>query len=112
MVPKEQRRAKRLANPKITSAYLGLSETSGEQQLNRERCEGKGPFATLPYYKLGRRVMYDLDEVDRWLEQHRRVPVSQPGSEQAVAPPEPAPAPAPVLAAAGVRRRRAQHAAQ
>jgi hypothetical protein len=39
-----------------------ISETTGRrmQTLQRDRMTGRGPF---PYYKIGKQVRYDIDEV-------------------------------------------------
>src|SRR5579872_3849606 len=46
------------------AAYLGLSISC----LNKWRVEGGGP----PYLKLGRRVMYDVNDLEQWATQSRR----------------------------------------
>ncbi len=38
--------------------------------LRKLRINGGGP----PYYKLGKRVVYDLGEVQSWMDQHKVVP--------------------------------------
>lgn len=45
------------------------------QTLAKMRCEGTSP----PFIKLGRRVLYDQAEIDRWLDQRRRRSTSDPG---------------------------------
>jgi hypothetical protein len=43
------------------------------QALRNARCTGKGELATIPHFKVGRLVKYDLDWIDRvWLERRRR----------------------------------------
>ena len=43
------------------------------QALRNARCTGRGELATIPHYKVGKLVRYDLDWIDRvWLEQRRR----------------------------------------
>lgn len=55
---------KRWADEAGTSAYTGLARGT----LKAKRLDGSGP----PYSKIGKRVLYDLDEVDRWLRRFRR----------------------------------------
>jgi excisionase family DNA binding protein len=43
--------------------HLGLSIST----LNKLRCTGYGPI----YFKLGRAVRYDLQDLDQWLAAHR-----------------------------------------
>jgi excisionase family DNA binding protein len=47
-----------------TAAYLNLSKST----LNKLRLSGNGPA----YLKLGRRVLYDRADVDRWTAQNTR----------------------------------------
>jgi predicted DNA-binding transcriptional regulator AlpA len=49
--------------------YLGLSAST----LNKLRCTGAGPI----YFKLGRAVRYDPQELDQWLAAHRIGSTSQ-----------------------------------
>ena len=46
------------------AAYLGISESL----LNRMRVNGKGPR----YAKLGERVVYDIEDLDTWVEARKR----------------------------------------
>jgi hypothetical protein len=43
--------------------------------LEKRRCEAGGP----PYYKVGRKVLYSLRELDAWIAQGRRLSTSVPG---------------------------------
>lgn len=52
------------------AAFLGVSRS----WLNKRRVDGFGP----PYLKLGRRVLYDLDDLNRWVSRNRRQNTSQP----------------------------------
>jgi excisionase family DNA binding protein len=45
------------------AAHLGLSIST----LNKLRCTGFGPV----YFKLGRAVRYDFQDLDQWLAAHR-----------------------------------------
>jgi hypothetical protein len=49
--------------------YIGLSVAF----LNKARLTGSGPT----YLKLGRRVAYDVDDLDAWLNSRRRTSTSQ-----------------------------------
>jgi excisionase family DNA binding protein len=51
------------------AAYLGLSAST----LNKLRCTGSGPV----YFKLGRAVRYDPQDLDHWLAEHRVGSTSQ-----------------------------------
>ena len=54
----------RKLNVKEAAAYLGLSTST----LNKMRLTGTGP----PYMKLGRRVLYDLRDLEQWAVQRKR----------------------------------------
>ncbi|MGH7593910.1 MAG: type IV secretion system DNA-binding domain-containing protein [Gemmatimonadales bacterium] len=54
------------------AAYLGL----GRQALAKMRLTGDSP----PFFKVGRRVLYDRDELDAWLSTRKRRSTSDPGS--------------------------------
>ena len=58
------RRTKRYFNAKEAAAYLGLSART----LNRMRVPGKGPR----YTKKGRRVIYDIADLDDWIAEDKR----------------------------------------
>lgn len=64
-----QNKKRELLSSADAAAYLGLSPDS----LTVMRCRGS---VTIPYYKVGRRVMYDRAELDAWLEDRRVVPQS------------------------------------
>ena len=58
---------------------LGLEDEAAEvlhvskQSLHNARCTGTGDLATLKWYKVGTKVLYDLDYLEGpWLEQRRR----------------------------------------
>ena len=48
--------------------YLGL----GKSTLDKLRIAGGGP----PFIKIGSRVLYDVDDLDAWLVQHKRASTS------------------------------------
>lgn len=62
---------KELLNVPEAAKYLRLAP----QTLAKMRTEGTSP----PFIKVGRRVLYDLAEIDRWLDQRRRRSTSDPG---------------------------------
>ena len=62
-----------LLDAKGAAAYLRLAS----QTLAKMRLSGMGP----PYYKVGRRVLYDRTDLDRWLDSKRRFSTSDPGSD-------------------------------
>ena len=57
---------------KVAAEYCDLSPST----LNKLRIYGGGPA----YVKIGRRVLYDLEELDRWLDSHRRASTSDLGA--------------------------------
>jgi hypothetical protein len=59
-------RAKRYADTKATAEYIGVSA----QFLEKNRVSGKD---SIPYIKLGRKVIYDLDVIDRRMAENARV---------------------------------------
>ncbi len=52
------------------AAYLGLSPFT----LDTWACRGSGPT----FYKLGRRAMYRLADLEAWLQSHQVNPLHQP----------------------------------
>ena len=58
-------------NVKAAARYIGLSAST----LNKFRVFGGGPV----FLKLGRRVAYDLADLDTWLSARRRRSTSDPG---------------------------------
>ena len=56
---------RRLATRATTADYLCLSPKT----LAKWACTGE---VKLPYYRVMGRVVYDLDDIDRWLETRRR----------------------------------------
>jgi predicted DNA-binding transcriptional regulator AlpA len=82
--PNRAERRKRVAErqgrrPKLTSDeaadYVGL----GRSTLPKYRVFGGGP----PYFKLSRRVIYDADDLDAWMEARRRSSTSDVGEDRA-----------------------------
>lgn len=61
------------SNPRLSvdaaAEYVGLSAST----LNKLRVFGGGPV----FLKLGRRVVYDVADLDGWLNQRRRVSTSE-----------------------------------
>ena len=51
------------------AGYLGISKS----WLDKKRITGEGP----PYLKLGRRVVYDIDDLEIWASGHRRQDTSE-----------------------------------
>jgi hypothetical protein len=47
--------------------------------LEKRRVKGDGP----PFYKVGRRVLYRLGDLDEWIARGRRLSTSDPGELQA-----------------------------
>ncbi len=60
-------------NVSFAARHLGLSVST----LNKLRVFGGGPV----FLKLGRRVVYDLADLDHWLETKRRRSTSDDGSQ-------------------------------
>jgi len=63
--------AKRMLIAEDAAAYLGLAT----QTLAKLRLSGDSP----PYFKVGRRVLYERDELDAWLAQRKRRSTSDTG---------------------------------
>ena len=63
-LPAEAGASKRMFIAEDAAVYLGLAT----QTLAKLRWSGDSP----PYYKVGRRVLYDRDELDAWLNERRR----------------------------------------
>jgi hypothetical protein len=63
-------RAKRYADTRVTAEYIGVSV----QFLEKNRVSGKD---AIPYIKLGRKVLYDLDVIDRVMAENARVTTSE-----------------------------------
>lgn len=55
---------RRWATPREYAEYRRVSLS----QVNKERCYGTG----CPFYKVGRQIYYDLNEVDEWMATHRK----------------------------------------
>jgi predicted DNA-binding transcriptional regulator AlpA len=51
------------------AAFLGLSKS----YLDKKRLDGGGP----PYLKLGRRVLYDVADLEVWAANHKRLHTSE-----------------------------------
>ena len=58
-----------LVDEKEASRYIGMSVA----WLRVSRCQGNygGRTPAPPFYKIGRSVRYDLQDLDAWLETHR-----------------------------------------
>jgi excisionase family DNA binding protein len=59
---------KRVLSAQEAASHVGLSK----QTMAKMRVYGGGP----PFLKLGRRVLYDPTDLDRWLASHRRASTS------------------------------------
>lgn len=55
---------RRYLNTEEAAAYIGISAST----LSRMRVSGEGPC----YSKAGRRVLYDVAQLDKWMEKRRR----------------------------------------
>jgi excisionase family DNA binding protein len=64
---------KRMLIAEDAAKYLGLAP----QTLAKLRWSGDSP----PYFKVGRRVLYERDELDAWLEQRKRRSTSDTGQQ-------------------------------
>ena len=58
----------RWADTRTTAQHINSSESF----LNNLRVSGDG----IPFVKMGRKVLYDLNEVDDWLSRRRRLSTS------------------------------------
>lgn len=61
---------RRLLSDKEAARYIGFSAIF----LRKSRSEGNLPGRTSapPYIKIGRSVRYDVADLDRWINEHRR----------------------------------------
>ena len=59
---------KRVAAP-VAAEFIGLSVST----LAKLRCVGGGP----QYYKLGRKIVYDIEDLEAWLELRHRSNTSE-----------------------------------
>lgn len=57
--------------PKQAATYIGI----GEQTLRKQRSGAGGPgrMPVVPYARAGRRIIYLVEDLDRWLEARRQV---------------------------------------
>lgn len=62
----------RKLNASEAAEYLQISAST----LAKLRVYGGGP----PFYKFGRRVLYDLEDIERWAAEHRRTSTSDSGA--------------------------------
>ena len=60
---------RKLLATKQAANYVGL----GKSTLDKARLTGNGPC----FIKIGRRVLYHLDDLDLWLNQHRQISTSE-----------------------------------
>jgi hypothetical protein len=60
----------------VAARYLGISESF----LNKTRTLGNGPR----FLKIGARVVYSVDDLNQWLDQHRRRSTSDRGPDAAL----------------------------
>ena len=67
-----QTTATQVVNNSDAARHLGLSEST----LNKLRLTGGGPI----FIKLGRRVLYDVKDLEDWLGRHRRSSTSDQAS--------------------------------
>lgn len=63
--------ATRRITTKEAATHLGISHRTLEQL----RWQGKGP----PFYKIGSRVIYDLQDLDEWFAGTKRLSTADPG---------------------------------
>lgn len=62
---------RRLNTPQAAQ-YLGLAPAT----LEKDRVNG---LLAIPYLKLGRRVVYDIEDLEAWVARHRRMHTSDQG---------------------------------
>lgn len=67
--------AKRYLRPAEAAEYTGRSKSN----FDKMRCSGDGP----PYSKIGAVVVYDIQDLDAWVEAHRRTSTSDYGNARA-----------------------------
>ena len=71
--PATQSRPKRHARQRQTAVYLCVSESF----LEKARVAGNGP----PFAKIGKAVIYDLDDADEWVKERKRRSTSETTAE-------------------------------
>lgn len=72
-IANEPIRPRRKLNTHAAAAYSGLARST----LEKLRVFGGGPH----YIKIGRRVVYDLTDLEQWLGNHRRRSTSDNGGD-------------------------------
>ena len=60
----------RILSTKQASEFLGLATST----LEKDRITGR---LGIPFLKLGRRVAYDLRDLEAWIDRHRRTSTSE-----------------------------------
>jgi predicted DNA-binding transcriptional regulator AlpA len=65
--------ASRYVRTPEAAAHIGLATVT----LEKDRVSGR---MGLPFIKIGRVVLYDLNEIDGWLAKHRRSSTADPGT--------------------------------
>ena len=58
---------KRLINKRELAEYLSLSVFTIDTWVSQNR---------IPYVKMGRRVLFDLSEIDKWIDEKKVEPIS------------------------------------
>ena len=76
MTPQEGPK-QRMLSTVSAAKYLDMTV----QHLAQTRLNGSGP----PFVKVGRRVFYDVNEIDKWIEQNTRRSTSDRGQPQEAA---------------------------
>src|SRR5262245_36457531 len=71
-IENEPQRLRRKLNTHAAAAYSGLARST----LEKLRVLGGGPR----YMKIGRRVLYDVADLEQWLASHRRRSTSDTGN--------------------------------
>ena len=71
--PTEAAASKRMFIAEDAATYLGVAR----QTLAKLRWSGDSP----PYFKVGRRVLYEKDDLDAWISQRKRRSTSDPGNQ-------------------------------
>ena len=62
--------------------YLDIAALAERLRIKRSTLYSWAEQGTIPYLKLGRLLRFDPDEIEVWLQAHRREPTPEPTSPQ------------------------------
>lgn len=70
--------ARNLIGTKEAAAYVGLAEIT----LRQLRIDGRrqNRVTPPPFYRIGRKILYSVADLDKWLAAHRVDPMQEPSA--------------------------------